>query len=81
MKQLCKKGGALCLAVALLLTLLAGCQGETEQSTGETPQDTHPGCHRHRPGGLQRQRQLGLLCRGRGERRGRLSHLPTVIWR
>ena len=40
MKQLCKKGGALCLAVALLLTLLAGCQGEAEQSTGETPQDT-----------------------------------------
>lgn len=40
MKQLCKKGWALCLTLALLLTLLAGCQGEAEQSTGETPQDT-----------------------------------------
>ena len=49
--------------------------GDRAEHRGD-PARHHPVRHRHGPGGLQRQRQLGLLCPGRGKRRGRLSHLP-----
>ena len=68
----------MCLAVALLLTLLAGCQGEAEQSTGETPQDTTQSVTDTVQVDYSDSANWAYYAEGAGKRRRRLSHLPTV---